>query len=300
MHSGILEHDLSAVRSQFSPAEVLEHAGAGKVKIRFPDDPAEREFLATLAVGSGELPLCGQQVLVVGMDAESLYVIGIISDPRNAARAAEAVVRQPLPGGGYAEMPSAGAEACVRIYSPEHDLVLQYNPRTRQTRIHADCGGLEVLAADSDILFRAGGQIRMEANSVAIEACREVDIKVDDPARGTMSKLCLRSSNADLTAPEVDITADKCKLAADQTDMKGTSLTGELEHIKVKSNRAEFTTGTLVSRCKNVYENVEELCQLCAGRLRMMIQSTWHTRSQNTYLNTREDFKVKADQIHLG
>ena len=296
MHSGMLEHAAAAVRPQFSPAEVLTSVGGGKIKIRFLDDPAEREFWATLALGSGELPRCGQQVLIAGTDSKSLYAIGIISNVQTA----EPVVQRPLPGGGYAEIPDADSDACVKIFSPENELVLEYNSQTRQTRMHVDTGGLEMLAANSDIVFRSGKQIRLEADSVAIHARRAADIGIIHAIRGVLSQLRLRSESAEITSSEVNVTTDTFNIAAEETAIRGSALTGELENIKIKSNRTELASQTFITHCKNVYQTVEELCQLCSGRLRMIIQSTWHSRSQNTYLNTKEDFKVKADQIHLG
>ena len=295
MRGEMLEHDTVLVGPQFVPAEVLASSD-GKIKIRFLDDPAEREFQATPALGSGALPQRGQHVLIAGNDARSLYAIGIISNSDMPG----AIEKRPLPGGGHAEIPTAGAESFVRIFSPENELVLEYDSVTRRTRIHADTGGLELVASDGDMVFRAGKQIRLEAHSVAIEASRAVDVGITHAIKGVLSQLRLRSDTAKLKSPEVNVTAEKFDLAADRTAVKTSSLTGELENIKVTSNRAELITETLISRCKNVYQSVEELCQLCSGRLRMIVKSTWHSRSQNTYLNTREDFKVKADQIHLG
>ena len=296
MHSGMLEHAAAAVRPQFSPAEVLTSVGGGKIKIRFLDDPAEREFCATLALGSGELPRCGQQVLIAGTDSESLYAIGIISNVQTVAP----VAKRPLPGGGYAEIPEADTDACVKIFSPENELVLEYNSQTRQTRMHVDTGGLELLAANSDIVFRSGKQIRLEADSVAIQARRAADIGIIHAIRGVLSQFRLRSESAELTSSQVNVATDTFNIAAEETAIRGSALTGELENIKIKSNRTELASQTFITHCKNVYQTVEELCQLCSGRLRMIIQSTWHSRSQNTYLSTKEDFKVKADQIHLG
>ncbi len=296
MHPELLEHDPITAKLHFSPAEVLRVTDDGKIKIRFPDDPAEREFCATAAMGYGQVAQIGQQVLIAGQDAQCLYAIGIIPGSQNPAP----VEKRPLPGGGYAEISNADTQPYVRIFSPENNLVLEYNPHSRQTRIHADTGGLELVAPDGDMVFRAGKQIRLEADSVAIQAGRAVDVGIIHALKGALSQLRLRSDTAKLKSPEVHVAAEKFNLAADRTAVKSSSLTGDLENIKVTSNRTELITETLISRCKNVYQSVEELCQLCSGRLRMIIKSTWHSRSQNTYLNTQEDFKVKADQIHLG
>lgn len=296
MHPELLERDPMTAKAQFSPAQVLMVSDDGKLKIRFPDDPAEREFWATAAMGYGQVAQSGQQVLIAGQDSQSLYAIGIISGPRNSAL----VEKRYLPGGGYAEISTANAQSYVRIFSPENNLILEYNSRTHQTRIHADAGGLELVAPDGDMVFRAGKQIRMEADSVAIHAGRAVDVGIIHALKGVLSQLRMRSDSAKLKSPEVNVTAENLNLAADRAAVKTSSLTGELENIKVTSHRAELITETLISRCKNVYQGVEELCQLCAGRLRTIVKSTWHSRSQNTYINTQEDFKVKADQIHLG
>jgi hypothetical protein len=296
MSNEILDRPQVTAGSAFNQAEVIGLSDGQNFLIRFLDDPAEREFSATSALENPAGLQPGDQVLVAGTDPQALYIIGVLSARRAAAMPSTAL----LPGGGSAEIPYLNSSEPLRIFSPAGDLLLEYNSASGQIRLNAGAGGIEFASAQGDITFCSGKQIRMEGQSVAVRAQHSMDFGIVHTLRGMLARLHLTGDGTVLRAPNVTVETAHCDLQLNETTLKSEVVQADIGKIKVKSRRAEFSTETLITRAKNVYQTIEELCQLCSGRLRMIVRGTWHSRSQNTHLQTREDFKVKADQIHLG
>jgi len=62
----------------------------------------------------------------------------------------------------------------------------------------------------------------------------------------------------------------------------------------------ETRAATVISHAGNVYETVEELAQLQAGRQRTLIQGSCHLKARDAFMKAEKDFKVDGEQIHLG
>jgi len=79
------------------------------------------------------------------------------------------------------------------------------------------------------------------------------------------------------------------------------------ERVEVRAKRArwivdklETLAGTVIERATNLYRSVEQLAQLRTGRMRTLVEETYQFRSRNAYVRAEKDYKIKADQIHLG
>ena len=70
--------------------------------------------------------------------------------------------------------------------------------------------------------------------------------------------------------------------------------------MKIITERLETLSQTIIEKTRNIYSYVDELTQLYTGRMRTLIKSTWHCKSQKAFLKTDEDFKIKGEKIHLG
>ena len=57
---------------------------------------------------------------------------------------------------------------------------------------------------------------------------------------------------------------------------------------------------TIVSAAKSVYQTVEGLVQVRAGRQRTIVEETSQVRAQRVLIGADEDVKVQGDKIHLG
>lgn len=288
-----LHRPAAAADRHFATAQVVSRSGDAVI-VRFPDDPADRKFAATPAIADPEAISPGRSVLVAGDDRHSLFIIGILAAPQPSAP-----LRHKLPDGGHVEMPATSADS-LKIFTPTGQIILEYSPSTLCTRVHAGAGGLEFSAPDADITLRSGKRLNLQADSVQIQARSRVDIGIVHVLRGVLSRMLLQDQTAAIHSPRLQMQTAELDINADKTTLAGDDLSLQTQNTHCKTGRAELTAETIITKFQNAYHHAEELYQLCTRRLRTVVRDTWHCRSQNTYLSTREDFKVKADQIHLG
>ena len=71
-------------------------------------------------------------------------------------------------------------------------------------------------------------------------------------------------------------------------------------YIRLLAGRLETVARTVMSNAENVYQKVEKLAQLQAGRVRTLVRSSWHIKARDTILKAEKDYKVNAEKIHLG
>ena len=71
-------------------------------------------------------------------------------------------------------------------------------------------------------------------------------------------------------------------------------------HEKPTTPTLESIAEQVIEKAKRTYRSVEEVAQLRAGRVRTLVKDTYHLKARKTLLRSSRDFKVKADQIHLG
>ena len=57
---------------------------------------------------------------------------------------------------------------------------------------------------------------------------------------------------------------------------------------------------SMIEKARNVYRTVEQLSQLKAGRVRTLVASTFFFRTRKAFIHSEEDYKIKAEKIHLG
>ena len=62
----------------------------------------------------------------------------------------------------------------------------------------------------------------------------------------------------------------------------------------------ETRAKTVIQRARNMYRRVEGLLEAKAGRQRTVVDGTVHMNCKRALTRADEDYKVKAERIHLG
>ena len=95
--------------------------------------------------------------------------------------------------------------------------------------------------------------------------------------------------------------------AANKVSLNGQSLEMQTQNLKLQASyanlvfdRLETATDTLIENAKNVFRSVKQLTQLRTGRMRTLVDETYHFKANKAMLKAEEDFKINADKIHLG
>lgn len=81
---------------------------------------------------------------------------------------------------------------------------------------------------------------------------------------------------------------------------KGSIAFKSAQKISLEARRLETNADTVVAKATNVYESVEELSQLQAGRTRTVVRGTCLLKARDAFLKAESDFKIDGTQIHLG
>lgn len=162
-----------------------------------------------------------------------------------------------------------GAEAIV-VRDRAGKLLFEHDPVTGKSVIHA-MGDLEIRADHGSVSISARDAVKLRG---------EREVEVQTPS------LVATATRADVTIVDGRLVARSIRTVAEETRHAVKRLTVEAERI--------------VERSKDVYRDVEGLAQTRAGRMRQVVESTFHVLSQRTVLKAEEDLKLKGSKIHIA
>jgi len=283
----------------WGPAEILElDQSDGLVRIRLPGREDEDEAWARLAVPYEHEPGRGQMALVAGPSNNHLYVIGLLNAPRSTIREARQVVLRN--GASAAVVGSPGTEK-LEVRSKAGDLVIEYDSETGKTLVNATAGDLEFVTRNGNIDFSSGQNIRFSSKQrIEMRSVFGIRLATTNAIGKLLSNLTLHPGKLRMTSSEMVIEAQKSELRIVETKYVGTRFSSTIAHARLVTGKLETLTNDVVQKAKNIYTRVEELTQLTTKRMRTLVDSTYHLKSQKAFFKAEEDFKVNAERIHLG
>ena len=210
-----------------------------------------------------------------------------------------ATPRLPLPGGGHAALETAQGSTVLRVYSRDA-LVIEYDPVTHRTRVMPEAGDLELAAPAGNLALRAAGSVAVEAGAVAIRSRIGIGLTVETPDGATQSVLTLEGGTARLAVPTLDVAARQAHLQAGETRYAGRSLLAEVASLRLIAGRVETLAKTVVEKTRNLYRSVEELLETRAGRVRSLVDGTYHLKARDAVVRAERDVDVDGEKIRLG
>ena len=187
--------------------------------------------------------------------------------------------------GAKAEVTGMPNDEKLTVFSKEGGLIFEYDSRTGKSRIDIPSGDLEIITRNGNIVFMSSKNIRMVASNDTGE--ENASINID-------------SKKISMSSPEFAIDSQKGDIHVENTQYTGNSFSGMIRDVKLKIQRFESAAVTVIEKMKNVYRTVEELTQLHTGRMRTIVDTTWHFKSKKAFLKAEDDFKIKGEKIYLG
>jgi len=165
--------------------------------------------------------------------------------------------------------------------------------------------GQEVLLAgdNADELYVIGVLSPPKTREPAEFNTRPDEVQFEYDPRSKKGRLSMPHGSLDLVAEEGDINlraAKNVRIDGQSVEMNSNELTVRTNTSRWIADRVETLAGTVVERAKNTYRAVERLSQTTAGRMRTLVDETYHFKSKRAFLKSEEDFKIKGDKIHLG
>lgn len=230
-------------------------------------DSARRRLRLRLAGSDDDLGVWARiTVDVLPKAGDEVLVLG--ENPRDlyvigALRTTPSPARCVAKGGAYATVAGSPEEQTLQVFSGSHELLFEYDEAKRRARIHVDHGDLEFIT-------RSGNIVLSSAHDVVIEA-------------GT-----------------VRVSGERGDIHLAQTNLSGDRLLAKYKHVKFVSDRFEAVFQTLTEKAGNVFRNIEQLAQTKAGRIRTLVDSTYFFKAKRAFVMSDEDYKIRAEKIHLG
>ncbi len=166
-------------------------------------------------------------------------------------------------GGAYASIATSPQAQTLQVFSDRNELLFEYDEKNRRARIHVDSGDLEFITKDGNIVLSSARNVVIQGESVQVSGERG-DIQLS------------------------------------QTNLAGARLQARYKETKVVSDRFEGVFQTLTEKAKNAFRSVEQLAQTKAGRMRTLVESSYFFKAKRAFVKSDEDYKLRAEKIHLG
>jgi len=265
---------------------------SASVTFKIDTSPIAGVFEAALALPYQIRFSPGDQVLVAAEDGGDFFVIGVL-------HTSSAPMLSSLDGSCITVSSSDSGSKC-QIYSKSGELLVEYEPENRKTKVMCNMADVELVANDGNMSLKSSGSVTIEADSLALKGRKELSLKVQDHPGSAQSSLFFSRGQGDLSCADMKVNTKRTRLFSDELTMFAGKLIGNLNHCLLAAKKLETRAQTIISKMKNIYQSVENLSQLRAGRLKTLVQSTVHLKSKSTVLKSEEDFKVRAERINLG
>ncbi len=188
----------------------------------------------------------------------------------------------------------------LRVYSRRNELIFEYDPENEKARVMVEKGDLELATREGDIRLNSARDILMEGQRVELVGRSGLRMAVQDAVGLVQSALSLDPQRLGLRSAELNVTAKRAELSLADLRYLGQRVQATVQRGKLMAEKLETVAQTIVEKAKNTYRTVEELSQLKSGRLRTLVAGSLHIKAKKSILKSDEDFKIKAEKIHLG
>lgn len=287
---------LPPMPSTIEPATVTGHYDPdGCIRVCRQGESIDRD--TRMAVYPCPMLEPGDEVLTMADGSGCTYVVGVLSC-KNGNQNRSGQIR--LANGAYARIDRSFADESLKLYSKENELLIDYHSRTGTVNVNVASGNLEFTTTNGSIAFHSAKDIHMDGDHVAVVARNDIHMGVRDPNGGAGPAMSMNARKMHLASPVMELTAQRAQLFLQETQIAGKKLIGRIGSIQSISRKFESVADTVMTKAKNVYRTVAELSQLKAGRQRTLIEKTSHMKARKTIMKSEQDFKVKAEKIHLG
>ncbi len=282
----------------FGPAEVLDvQEDKGLVLLQI-EGTQEDETWARLAIPYSSDIVRGEMVLAAGEDVHNLYIIGLLNNKTCAGTGEKQISTK---DGASANVNAEGETEKLEVRSGSGEVIFEYDPEKGKSRVNIQSGDLEFVTKKGSINFISAKNIhffcRESMEMMSMQGIRMAIARAKDKM---ISSLAISSEKMKIQSPDLDISADKGTIGIKETAYTGEKVSCSVESAGLTMDRLDSTVNTAISKAKNVYKTVEGLTQLYTKQMRTLVDSSYHFKSKKAFLKAEEDFKINAENIHLG
>ena len=286
----VIEQTPSANSSGFvRPAQIVAALPGGGFSVVMDDGGRNRRVRAQVALPVATALGIGARVLVTGETLDQCYIIGVLN-PRTAPDSAgpEVATR----GGASARVVEKDGEDRIEVCDSDGRTVFEYCPESGAGILSVPDGDLKLHAPNGNIDLLSGRGIRCQGETVALAGIgRDAAISASlDLGRGV----------AALQSGEIKVTAGRADVLVRESTYRGELLTVTVKRAKQVFEKLETVAIRILERATDVYRNVENLQQVKAGRMRVLVKAACHIKGGRTSIRADDDVKIGGRRIHLG
>ena len=297
MHNIAKIYQERAVENYLGPARVIKQdVSENLLHIAVTGRQGAAETTARPLISISPPPAAGDEVLVVENNSGEFFVIGILSQSAPVSDNA----RLSMADGAFASIVSSENGRTLNVYSSSNELLFEYDPELKKTRLFAAAENVVFEAPKGDIELTAAGNIRLRGHHVEINGRSGIGLSAGRMVETLKSALLILPGKIDASALEVKVTARRAGIFLDEAVNTIKTAVHKIGTVKLLAGKIETTATTLIEKTKNTYRSMENLNQVKAGRMRMLINKTFHLKSKSCVIKAEDDVKVKGEKIHLG
>ena len=286
-------YDTNTQKSIFGEAKILTVDNEKRTaKIYLEDLSGIQEIEAVVAIACDCDLIRGDKVLIAGENIHAIYIIGVLT--------AKSHLKTYSQNGSYALLAESVDRSTFQIFSKRNELVVEYDAIVEKTKVHCLAGDLEFLAPAGNMTFQSAKSIELSGETISLKSKKRFDTLVQEHPGSSFSSLSIGNHRAKVSCPDLQITVKRGSFFIEDLIITGKKVLGNLVHATIKADKLETRTRSIINKTKNLYQSVENLAQLKTGRLKTLIEKTYHMKSKSTVLKSEEDFKIKANKINLG
>lgn len=279
-------------------AELVEIDDLGqRARIRLALDSSATEHWAELAVALPADLEIGSRVLAARDDGGDWVVLGV---SRALASKPGVVGRLDLPGGAHAKVATDSGGARLEVISPEGQLVFAYDPISGQTRVRVPDGDLVLEAPRGGVRVEAAERIAMEGAEVNVRGRRAASLGCGAPDRRSGASLSVDGGDVRVRGTRVDVASLRASVHVQEGRSVADRLIGRYGEVDVRARIWRLAADRVVHRLRRLYERVEGLAERTAGRIRMLVDSSWQVRAGRISQRARDDVRIDGRKIDLG
>lgn len=282
------------------PAKVIESGeNEGVIRVRLMASQEESEASARITAPFISSLEKGDEVLVAGDVFSGIYVIGMLTSINNYKKK-PGPEKLEIGNGAYALVDETSESPALKLFSRRNELLIEYDPESGKTRINIDSGDLEFITQNGDIVLNSANNIQLKGQNIELAGRSGIRLGVIDTIGRLASSFSLRACKTSLSSTRLAITALQGEFQLKETRFVSSKFLAKIEDSQLIVGKLSTIANSITEKAKNVYKTVEQLSQLKAGRMRTLVESTFHMKAKKTYMKSQEDFKVNANKIHLG
>jgi len=264
------------------------------VKVEAVNGPIE--FLAWLTHPLADQVVPGDDVIILSDQSGTFY--GIAQLPRPMSAAGKNKIS--MSDGAYASLEKTPDGEKLCFFSKSNALMFQYDASNATARISTEAENISFQAPKGSIDFNAARNIRFTGEQIDLRGNSGIGISVGEVFDRLKSAFNLKPGQLQISGHRLRVSTKRTDFYAEEIRSHIKNFSSQIKNFRLTAEKLETVAGSIVEKAKNVYRSTENLSQHRAGRIRMLIDKSFHLNSKTAVLKSKEKVKVDAEKIHLG